>query len=69
MPRGHRICGSSNYIREQGKRREGNVWQVDENFNMIQINKQQGSQGHEREGWVIGGCGRGLSECQGNASN
>lgn len=35
----------------------------------IQINEHQGSQGHEREGWVIGGCGRGLSECQGNAFN
>lgn len=35
----------------------------------MQINEHQGSQGHEREEWVIGGCGRGLSECQGNAFN
>ena len=69
MPRGHRIRGSSNNVRGQGRRREGNVEQVDEQINGGQTNERQGNQGREQGGRVRGGRGRGRSERQGNTSN
>ena len=54
MPRGHRIRGSSNNLRGQGRRREGNVEQVDEQINSGHTNERQGSQGHEQGGRVRG---------------
>ena len=33
MPRGHHIRGSSNNVQGQGRRREGNIGQVDEQIN------------------------------------
>ena len=60
MPRGHCICGSSNNVRGQGRRREENVEQVDEQINSGKTNERQGSQGRE-----LGG----QSERQGYAPN
>jgi hypothetical protein len=62
MPRGHRIRGSSNNVRGQGRRREGNVEHMDEQINSGQTNERQGSQGREQGGRVRGGRGRGRSE-------
>ena len=42
---------------------------MDEQINSGQTNERQGSQGREGGGRVRGGCGRGRSERQGNASN
>ena len=64
-----RIRGSSNNVRGQGRRREGNVEQVDEQINSGQTNERQGSQGREQGGRVRGGRGRGRSERQSNAPN
>ena len=54
MPRGHCICGSSNNVRGQGRRKERNIEQVDEQINSGQTNERQGSQGREQEGRVRG---------------
>ena len=69
MPRGHCICGFSNNIRWQGRRREGIVGQGVEQINKGQSNERQGSQGREQGGRVRGWRGRGRSERLGNASN
>jgi hypothetical protein len=69
MPRGHRIRGSSNNVRGQGRRREENVEYMDERINNRQTNERQGSQGREQGGRVRRGRGRGRSECQSIAPN
>ena len=41
MPRGYCIRGSSNSIRRQGKKREGNVGEIYEQINKGQTNERQ----------------------------
>ena len=69
MQRGLCIYGSSNNVRGQGRRRDGNVERMNEQINNRQTNERQVSQGREQGGRVRGGRGRGRSERQGNAPN